>query len=294
MAEKQKPGVVLYFNPMLEEVDKLDDSQLATLIRALLYYAAPDIRQEPQFTDPELDKVWPFIRNLVDRDQVRYDERGYGKAYSQFCRWFKHFRGYDTGISRPMWEDMGRPNYKTFDGSVYDTDAAGTADTNVENVDTKNTNVWTSPDTNPGTNSRTNTDSNSNSQTETDTSGVSPPPQTEAVPRPLAEALRDWKEFQREKYRPVTAAAEKSLLELMKAYAARYSAESVAALVKHSISNQWKNIPWDRLERAPDFYQRKGGGGNGHRGGTGTASGGGASERGWNLPTVDLDTENAD
>ena len=70
MAEKKKPGVMLYFDvrPCL---NRLTDAEQAQLFRAILDYGESGI--DPGFEN-RLGLVWDFVKPMIDRDADRYKE----------------------------------------------------------------------------------------------------------------------------------------------------------------------------------------------------------------------------
>ena len=70
MAEKKKPGVMLYFDvrPCL---NRLTDAEQAQLFRAILDYGESGI--DPGFEN-RLGLVWDFVKPMIDRDADRYRE----------------------------------------------------------------------------------------------------------------------------------------------------------------------------------------------------------------------------
>lgn len=70
MAEKKKPGVMLYFDirPCL---NRLTDAEQAQLFRAILDYGESNI--DPGFEN-RLGLVWDFVKPMIDRDTDRYQE----------------------------------------------------------------------------------------------------------------------------------------------------------------------------------------------------------------------------
>lgn len=70
MAEKKKPGVMLYFDvrPCL---NRLTDAEQAQLFRGILDYGESGI--DPGFEN-RLGLVWDFVKPMIDRDADRYKE----------------------------------------------------------------------------------------------------------------------------------------------------------------------------------------------------------------------------
>lgn len=186
MADKKKPGVMMYFLPMREAAEKLDDVRLAQLFRAVLAYADPDGGTVPHFDDAWTASLWPFLKNLIDVDDARYCRRAIGNKYSVFCRWYRRKTGRDpkADFPRDIWEDMGCPSFSDIEDKLGTIDTLDTFYTNVSNV--QNVSRFSLP-------SDSDSDSDSFSDSESYTKDVSPritPPGSPPPPPTIEEVQR--------------------------------------------------------------------------------------------------------
>jgi len=82
----EKPGVMIYFE-IMETVRLLNDTQAATLFRAILEYGIT--KKEPQLPD-DLLILWPLIRMRLDTDDDRYYKVAQKKRYGAYVRWARY------------------------------------------------------------------------------------------------------------------------------------------------------------------------------------------------------------
>ncbi|MCD8015035.1 MAG: DUF6291 domain-containing protein [Lachnospiraceae bacterium] len=69
-----KPGIVVYFDKMRQNLAHLDDTQAGRLLRAMLAYG--ETQTEPDFTDDILlAALWERVRDDLDVDDARYSKR---------------------------------------------------------------------------------------------------------------------------------------------------------------------------------------------------------------------------
>ena len=188
---KDRPGVMLYFNPNADLVERLDDAKLAALMRAVFRYANPARREEPNFEDETLVTAWLFLKSLIDRDEERYKSKGRHNAYSVFCRWYKHYTGREGKEDYPpdIWADMGCPSFKQLEQALKEKEAR------------ENTNVSNKPDTFVlHSYSPANSSSSSMSVSDSNSILVSGPaaPAGHPVPPVHTPALEEVKDFVRE------------------------------------------------------------------------------------------------
>ncbi|MBQ9345763.1 MAG: hypothetical protein IJT94_00300 [Oscillibacter sp.] len=308
-----KRGWIYYYETFrkLAQLTPLERGMLVDLAVPYSMPGDPAFEVEPDleaiFPDATEDQMrlyrqsWAILAENAQDDDAKLKGKNTRRAYGAFktnCITKGHIPEEDV-IPFEEWEELGCPGWRQWDrlgrplppvqplpigASVTERDAsAAVASVSVTERDGQDAN---------NKNNSINNDTSKRSDMSKSTSVT--PQGGETPPLPLTNALRAWREYQQEKYRPISTSAEKSLMGIMQVYAERYGAESVANLVEHCISEQWRNIHWERLDRDPDYYQRKGGGSDGHHGSGRASNGGNPSETGWSLPTVDLDAEDAD
>lgn len=98
----------------------------------------------------------------------------------------------------------------------------------------------------------TETESGSETESESESgsgaNGADKPPETHFGPE-LETAFNDWLEYKREKREAYKPKGLQSLITQIKKQAGVYGESAVAGLIVESMSNGWKGIIWDRLEK---------------------------------------------
>lgn len=96
------------------------------------------------------------------------------------------------------------------------------------------------------------TETESGSETESESgsgaNGADKPPETHFGPE-LETAFNDWLEYKREKREAYKPKGLQSLITQIEKQAGVYGESAVAGLIVESMSNGWKGIIWDRLEK---------------------------------------------
>lgn len=77
-----RPGIMVYFN-ILEPIKGLSDEDRGKLLVAMLEYGQDGAI--PKLEGP-LAFVWPFIRQMIDKDEQRYDDMKIQREYAVFCK----------------------------------------------------------------------------------------------------------------------------------------------------------------------------------------------------------------
>lgn len=240
--DPNKSGVMVYFEPMREEANKLDDARLGQLFRAILNYADPKCEAAPVFEDETLDHIWTFVRNSVIRDDKTYRKKSEKKQYAAFCRYAKE-RGYDpVPVSLDWWVELGKPSFTEWNRMQLN---AGAMQCNATQCTALQRMPTTSASPTPIPPSPATADSVS----------VSPEaPREPSTFRSLSIALLDsltqwirhWEETTK---KPFGNSARSALADELRDYTEDYGEDAVCRLIRTAISSGYKSIPWDRLER---------------------------------------------
>ena len=69
MSQKERPGVMLYFTAV-DLLRQMPMEDAYTMFMAIFDYARHG--QVPDFDNPALTYVWEYVRNDIDRDNLRY------------------------------------------------------------------------------------------------------------------------------------------------------------------------------------------------------------------------------
>ncbi len=77
-----RPGIMVYFN-ILEPIKGLSDEDRGKLLVAMLEYGQDGVI--PNLEGP-LVFVWPFVRQMIDKDEQRYDDMKIQREYAVFCK----------------------------------------------------------------------------------------------------------------------------------------------------------------------------------------------------------------
>ena len=239
--DPNKSGVIIFFEPMLEEVDDLDDARLGQLYRATLHFAAGG--GDPVFEDETLRHIWRFVRALIIRDDKNYTKKVAGKQYGVYCRFAKEH--HYTPLSREDWDELGGPTFKEWEKTLKSQTHTNVCDVCV---------------CMPTSDSPSHSDSLSSSTAES--VSESSAQQREAAETPervtvlpfSSPALHNayirwimhWEEVTK---RNLPESSRNALAEEFQGYAKKYGLEAVDALITEAVSSAYKSIPWDRLER---------------------------------------------
>ena len=145
--QKQRPGIMIYFEDYMPVVEMLGDAQLGSLFRALMQYAATGAEPEAEM-DGVLRMVYGMLKPKLDRDEQAYRLTCLKRQYAVYCR--EQDRNHLARLSFEDWRDV----------TVSDDADDDTCDQN---------------DPIPNPNSNTNSVSNSASETNTNSFSFSTP-----------------------------------------------------------------------------------------------------------------------
>lgn len=76
---KQRPGVMVYFDSLRPALNRLSDEQCGVLFRAILDYAQYGTTTE---LDPMTGMVFDLLVPKIDRDGVKYEESREQRKYA--------------------------------------------------------------------------------------------------------------------------------------------------------------------------------------------------------------------
>ena len=251
--DPNKSGVLIYFDPMQEAADALDDERLGKLTRAIINYANPSRMTEPEFQDDALSKMWIFVKSSIVRDDKTYRVKSAKKRYAAFCRYSKE-RGYDPPISRDVWDNLGQPSFTQWEKEQLHTTAMQTVATQSSALQCMPTPY--APST-PSSLSPSPSNSFSSARaravpTQADAGSAAERPAAAFDPLPpsLEDALTKWTMHWEQIKRQTFPQSSRSVLRAeFRTYAEDYGAEAVLKLVDTAVSSAWKTIPWDKLEQ---------------------------------------------
>ena len=86
MDNKQRPGVLIYFDRMVPALNRLNNEQAGALLRAIVLYALNG-------TEPDLEDlpgvVFDLIRPGIDTDWIRYGTKRIRSQYANYCKKMK-------------------------------------------------------------------------------------------------------------------------------------------------------------------------------------------------------------
>lgn len=95
---KQRPGVMVYFDSLRPALNRLSDEQCGVLFRAILDYAQYGTTTE---LDPMTGMVFDLLVPKIDRDGVKYEESREQRKYAVYTREAKR-RG-ETPVTIAEW-----------------------------------------------------------------------------------------------------------------------------------------------------------------------------------------------
>lgn len=81
--EKERPGVMLYFDSIRPALNRLSNEQCGALLRAILDYAEYG---EAADLDAMAGMAFDMLRPKIDRDAERYEETRASRQYAVYCR----------------------------------------------------------------------------------------------------------------------------------------------------------------------------------------------------------------
>jgi len=88
--QKERPGVMLYFDAVRPAISRLDETQCGALLRSLMDYAQYGVVPE---LDPMTGLAFDMLVPKIDRDAERYEETREQRQYAVYAREKKKKRG---------------------------------------------------------------------------------------------------------------------------------------------------------------------------------------------------------
>ena len=81
--QKERPGVMLYFDAVRPAISRLDETQCGALLRSLMDYAQYGVVPE---LDPMTGLAFDMLVPKIDRDAERYEESREQRQYAAYAR----------------------------------------------------------------------------------------------------------------------------------------------------------------------------------------------------------------
>ena len=81
--QKERPGVMLYFDALRPAISRLDEAQCGALLRSVLDYAQYGVVPE---LDPMTGLAFDMLAPKIDRDAERYEESREQRLYAVYVR----------------------------------------------------------------------------------------------------------------------------------------------------------------------------------------------------------------
>ena len=81
--QKERPGVMLYFDAVRPAISRLDETQCGVLLRSLMDYAQYGVVPE---LDPMTGLAFDMLVPKIDRDAERYEETREQRQYAVYAR----------------------------------------------------------------------------------------------------------------------------------------------------------------------------------------------------------------
>ena len=81
--QKERPGVMLYFDAVRPAISRLDETQCGALLRSLMDYAQYGVVPE---LDPMTGLAFDMLVPKIDRDAERYEESREKRQYAAYAR----------------------------------------------------------------------------------------------------------------------------------------------------------------------------------------------------------------
>lgn len=99
MAMAERPGILFRFE-LLDALEQLAPTDVGELFLATMRYGRDGIL--PEFKNPVLSVLWPFLKSATDRDAESYDSKTAQRRYALYCREMK--RKEETPLSFDDWK----------------------------------------------------------------------------------------------------------------------------------------------------------------------------------------------
>lgn len=74
------PGILMYYDRIVNIVKVLDDDKAGKLFKAMYYYAAENII--PEFDDTALSLYWPQLEYMIDENKENYLDKCANNSYN--------------------------------------------------------------------------------------------------------------------------------------------------------------------------------------------------------------------
>ena len=247
-----KPGVMIYFK-IRGLIKRMTQEQKGNLLDAILDYG--EFGKKADFlSDALLDSVFDgSICPDMEQDDERFTQKSIGRKYANYVKWSQKYEAYY--VEREEWESLGCPTFLEVKKKLLQMDSSGETWNRMDVFYS----IWNPI---PIPQSHPLSLSSSSSQTEAETM---PPPDGGAeagsaaerpaaafdpLPPSLDGALTKWvMHWEQVKRQTFPQSSRNALREEFRAYAGEYDAEAVVKLIDTAVSNAWKTVPWDRLER---------------------------------------------
>ena len=84
--KKTCPGFMIYFEQLRTPVERMNDAQLAWLLRAMYRYARDGTEPAEKDMPAEAVFFWPLIRDTIFTGKEQYYERCRSNSFASYCR----------------------------------------------------------------------------------------------------------------------------------------------------------------------------------------------------------------
>lgn len=109
--EKERPGVMLYFANMREQLEEVTLEEAGQVLLAILDYA--QFGNVPTFDDRGLRLWWRALVPLIDKDGEKWETAALNTQYATYSRVYKERYEGSTPLDKESWLDMQIRKYET-------------------------------------------------------------------------------------------------------------------------------------------------------------------------------------
>lgn len=95
----ERPGILFRFE-LLDALEQLAPADVGNLFLSVMRYGKDGVL--PEFKNPVLSVLWPFLKSAADRDAESYDSKTAQRRYALYCREMK--RKEETPLSFDDWK----------------------------------------------------------------------------------------------------------------------------------------------------------------------------------------------
>ena len=95
----ERPGILFRFE-LLDALEQLAPADVGNLFLSVMRYGKDGVL--PEFKNPVLSVLWPFLKSAADRDAESYDSKTAQRRYALYCREMK--RKEETPLSFEDWK----------------------------------------------------------------------------------------------------------------------------------------------------------------------------------------------